>query len=991
MGYQLTFLATTKLWTVTTDNIVDYPSTHNASAGGPYTVEPQHIAFDPVHQTGGTFWLLIDGPYAGYFVSSSTNLNGYGSISVSDGSLPATPGGDTPMVNPGADWRVLIKGMGSGGAGTHALTFNADTQLWTRTSTGIIAYDYDIAHGPSGDGTLTGASGTGPYRVNPVTVPYDPVHETGGSFWELKEGPNVGDLVSAHSNSLGYGDISVAARDGDRGPGAVLATLHHPNPHLAGFSKMYNTGGEFHMTLLVDDPNILVPIPKQTHYSIEFEQTEGMGDWVEVAAGLVWDLEQTDTECVFYGVDYLALLQFLWDERFDPSNPDRAVPNGSKYVNQTITYIVTEQLEHAIGLLDSPVNFIKMGSIATMTYRVTIYSALAQCLTFVTGLLDSWRAGTEKLTELRVQKNDDGDYEFVVEDNPGVERPELELQYGLLAQGYQIREFDKNWASRVNMIGRDPTGHSLLLQFQSVASPQSEALWGRIGGPPQVVESIDLADMKRRALQAAIDASRIGRKVGIGTKLGSYRPWEAYNMLDMVPVLIQHGAVDTAAWSNDQFVGDDSTSEDPSTGTTGLWAIIGLQWESYDDGHWITTPLLYPKGKGAINFGNVQGAFGFFDSGDGTKTGIPSLELPTTPGNILIAFVVGGGQTTVFPDHVKIVDNPDSSSTDTTSAWTNLGSATSDYTDMNEGGPDPSSGQFAQVLWRRVGDAEKLQRPAKFTLPTGDGKVGTWLYEVPATVVPEAVGSIARKHVAGNPMHFVDTADHTGNDYVLAVMTQVGFGFQPISLVPDSGTTTITSAALDNDPTLDASQPWNTPWVHLAEMPSGGTYGNTFTPIPDYTSGNFAAIIVKLPDGVILPAIPHPADQVVGQLTDSDLDSGPGDPPPPASGEGYGPPTVDTPATSTYTDLLTGITYTRDPDTGDWTPISGSGYSDSGYYEFSFSSSTTWTINHMLTGYPSVHLMDSSGNEIRAHVQWVSTSQIVVTFSEAVAGRATLR
>lgn len=978
MSVALTIVATTKLWTLDSSNLIAYPSTHDGAPGGPYSVVAAQVAFDPINKTGGAFWFVIDGPDAGYLISQSTNALGYGTISVDLGmGSPGTPGGDIAQINPLANWRILIKGMGSGGSGTHALSFNADTELWSRTSTGIISW-------PS---TVTASGSTGPYRVNPITVPYDPIHQTGGSFWELKEGPNVGFLVSAHSNSLGYGDISVAGRSGDRGPGDTLATIYKPNAHLAGASKLYNRAGEMHFTLLVGDPNVGVPVPKQTHYAIEFEQTPGEEDWVEEFAGLIWDIDQTDTEAVFYGIDYLALLQFIIDERFSPDKPDLPVPNGSKYVAKTITEIVTEQLQHAVGLLDSPVGFITVGSIAAMTYRITIFSTLQSCLPFVVGLLDSWRAGTSKLTELRVQKTGDGTYEFTVEDDPGVERPALALEYGILAQGYQVREFGKDWASRVNMIGRDPTGRSTAIQFESVASPQSEALWGRIAGAPQYVESIDKADMKRRALQAAIDSSRIGRQVGVGTKLGSYRPFEAYNLLDMVPVIINEGAVDTGTWSNDQFVGDDTVEEDPGTATTGLWAIIGIQWESYDDGHWLTTPLLYPKGKGAINLGNVQGAYAHVGSAIGDDG--PVLPNPTTPGHILIAFLIGAGNTTVFPDRWVFHDD---GSGDESEDWTSLGIATTDYTDMNSGGPDALAGVIVQIAWRRVFDAEKTQTPMTAMPHGANVSGGIWLYEVPETVIPTFVDTFSAHIATSTTQHFALPA-HDGN--LIAAWTFPTSGGHTAVALPavaqDSGITVLTDAAETNDPSrlIDAS----TNLDEIVQMPAGGAVGLTTTPevAVGYTSLNGCAVVIKLPDGVILPAIPYPADQVEGELLDTSLDSGPGTPPPPANGSGYGPPTVDTPATSTYTDLLTGQQYTFDSATGMWVAVSGTSYSDSGFYEFTFSAATTWTITHKLGGHPSVELFGTDGHEILADVHWASTTVIVVTFTEAVAGTATLR
>ncbi len=51
---------------------------------------------------------------------------------------------------------------------------------------------------------------------------------------------------------------------------------------------------------------------------------------------------------------------------------------------------------------------------------------------------------------------------------------------------------------------------------------------------------------------------------------------------------------------------------------------------------------------------------------------------------------------------------------------------------------------------------------------------------------------------------------------------------------------------------------------------------------------------------------------------------------------------------------------------------------------------TVWTINHNLSTFPSVSLTDPLGNQILAQVQYVNSNQVVVTFSQPVAGVAYL-
>lgn len=995
-NYELTFNSDTQIWSRTSAGIINYETsiehgpngddtTHTGAAGGPYTVVPTTVPFDPIHQTGGAFWVLKEGPNTGFLVSFHTNELGYGDITVvSD--APEDPAIGTPHINPLADWRILIKDMDGGGGGSFGVTFNADTQLWTRTTTGIINYDVSLAHGPDGDDTTHTGEPGGPYRAIPTVVPFDPEHETGGSFYVLKEGPNVGYLVSFHSNSLGYGDITVTEEAGNRGPGATLATLYHGahplgNPHLAGASKHYNAPGEMHFTLLVDDPNINVPKPKETHYAIEFLDTD-TDEWVECFQGLVWDMEAVETTVIFYGIDYLALLRTLWDERFDPTNPDKPPPNGSKYVGKTIQFIVQDQLQYAIDQLNSPVGFIEMGEIATMSYTVDIYSTFANVFDFVVGLIDSHRAGTGKFTELRVDKIGDGQYEFVVEDDPGHERPGLALEYGVLAQGYKVTPFGVDWADRVNAIGRDRTGSKLL--FVTQQSGAMEARYGRIGAPPLFQDSIDENDLKRRALQFALDSSRIGRQIGVGTKLGSYRPFEGYVLTDYVPVIIEHGAVHTSEYDNDEFGAEDD--DEASEGTTGTWAIIGIQWESYDDGHWETIPILWPRGRGAVPAGSGVVSAAFAKQSVGVSfSGIPILPHETTPGNVLLIYgTVGGNFST--PSDVRFLNNPPTSGSPPVppypdhDGWTVFASILYTGAGMNLGGVADT---LIYAAWRYVQPGEITTAPVAVSGDVGSMNTTGYLFELPTTEPPELVETFpAANHT--NPYQWQFT-DQEGNLVGFFSFAQVDYGAGPDAVTPDDGVTELVSADSNNNPTAGGSA-WP-PYNWIGQKLDGGVLGVTFQAIGAYTSVNAAGILIRLADETMeLPLIPYPANQGEIDYEAPGFETEPSGPGVPAHAEGYGPPDENTNAYATYKDLASGQTYTYNQETEEWELDEGSGDLESGVYDFTFASDDEWVVNHVLNGYPRVTIRNEDDEVIQAFVTYNSPSQITITFSEPVAG-----
>lgn len=68
----------------------------------------------------------------------------------------------------------------------------------------------------------------------------------------------------------------------------------------------------------------------------------------------------------------------------------------------------------------------------------------------------------------------------------------------------------------------------------------------------------------------------------------------------------------------------------------------------------------------------------------------------------------------------------------------------------------------------------------------------------------------------------------------------------------------------------------------------------------------------------------------------------------------------------------------------------GGGGSDAYYRHEQVTVSSTWTINHNLGKNPSVVVKDSAGTTWEGHVNYVSTSQIVISFTAAFSGEAYL-
>lgn len=361
-----------------------------------------------------------------------------------------------------------------------------------------------------------------------------------------------------------------------RGPGNIVAVLEEAKN--VGASIVYNSPGELHFTLLKNDPWCAVIEPKQVHYAVEFYSGNG---WQEKYAGVVWDVDATDTDLVFKGIDYLALWDTLIDERYDPLKPEKSYKhNGSYYSNVTLRTVILDQLTWAHKQTDSWVGFIslKSANICAMDEKVTVYSTMQPTLSFVSGLLDSHRQGTGKRTRISVRKNTTGGYELFIVDDPGVIRSDLALHYGELVQGYRIIYFGDNWANVQHVIGRNRDGVKVTYKtIKGQPFQPSTSVYGRIATVSVMDGVQDSKDLERRGLQAAIVSAKLGKQIAIGIRTQYLAPLQGWDIADVFPVLIQDESVDT------------------TTLGSGYWAAMAAAWESTDIGGQSVVITLLPR------------------------------------------------------------------------------------------------------------------------------------------------------------------------------------------------------------------------------------------------------------------------------------------------------------------------------------------------------------------------------------------------------------
>jgi hypothetical protein len=69
----------------------------------------------------------------------------------------------------------------------------------------------------------------------------------------------------------------------------------------------------------------------------------------------------------------------------------------------------------------------------------------------------------------------------------------------------------------------------------------------------------------------------------------------------------------------------------------------------------------------------------------------------------------------------------------------------------------------------------------------------------------------------------------------------------------------------------------------------------------------------------------------------------------------------------------------------------GGGSSDGTIQEVSFTNQTSLNISHDFENYPTVIILDTSGNLVHAEVQYTSSSQILINFSSSLSGTVIIR
>lgn len=361
-----------------------------------------------------------------------------------------------------------------------------------------------------------------------------------------------------------------------RGPGEVKAIID--DAYNFGMSEYANSPGEVFFTLPLDHPQLHLCEPWRTHYEVQQMQD---GEWVRLGEGILHDLSMGPTDAVVYGYDWLGLMALSVEPAKQPDNNEDALINppgdddqqGSKYVNETVSYIIQHQLERAVADEDSPVGFIEVDPtwVDSMPEEVTIHAAFKERLEFIRSMVETYSGGSGARPVVRVRRDPtDGDRpKFEVLENAGQDRPELRLEYGSLLQGFEVVPFG-DFATTVYGVGRKPLSAKPLYATKN-AYGMDPQYWGRLAKAGYWDNVSDQNDLVRRVMQRAAELGRIGKAVAMAIRVRGLDVKRGWDIPDAIPLAIERGPVNTSFWSPD----DDDVQTMRS-----WWVVWGYEWRS---------------------------------------------------------------------------------------------------------------------------------------------------------------------------------------------------------------------------------------------------------------------------------------------------------------------------------------------------------------------------------------------------------------------------
>jgi hypothetical protein len=342
-----------------------------------------------------------------------------------------------------------------------------------------------------------------------------------------------------------------------RGRGNLKAVIDDAKD--IGGSAYANDAGEFFMTLPINHPQIDTIAPWQTHYEVSRRNSSGTYDPLFV--GLINNYVQDENEAVVYGVDYLG----LYDLSISGSN--------TSYTSKAVSFIVQDQMSLAMNGTganpNSPTEFITMGTIQTTSKTTTVLTSFEPRLSFARKMLGILSAGNSTLPLLSVTRSAPIALSFA--SNAGADKTNVRLEYGGNVNNFRYDPGFDQLSNDIHAIGQKRDGAAILYSISSVSLAPSST-YGLIQAGRLFIDLVDQQALDDLTNDAALRLSN-QQRVAIGISSGKVVPWDGWDLMDSLKLVIKRGLVDV----------DD------------LYTVWGVEWIGHRDGHEDLLMDLQPK------------------------------------------------------------------------------------------------------------------------------------------------------------------------------------------------------------------------------------------------------------------------------------------------------------------------------------------------------------------------------------------------------------
>jgi hypothetical protein len=347
----------------------------------------------------------------------------------------------------------------------------------------------------------------------------------------------------------------------DRGRGDLKATIK--DAKYVGVSSFLNEGGEMFFTLPYNHPQISECKPLERHYSVErFDEDDLI--YRTIGNGILQDYVATDDEVVFYGIDYLSVLnQTLTD-------PTAALGGATvTYDNKTLGYIVQAELSAAKNAANSRLGFIKIeATINSSNTTYDIFTAGEPRADFLRNVCGVAQEGTTTKVVFgnRIETDSTSYNKFFVDQNySSAINNKLTLSYGGNIKRFSYTPNFKSLRTKALLIS---TNQFLTTSSRVWSSTATSTLISTYG----VIERLDIqqdvvssATATKKAAHNLYESSpdKI-KEISVSLVDGSVVPYKDYQLGDDIRVIINRGLVSlntNLTLRGQQWVGREDGSE----------------------------------------------------------------------------------------------------------------------------------------------------------------------------------------------------------------------------------------------------------------------------------------------------------------------------------------------------------------------------------------------------------------------------------------------